>query len=172
MSEYEFENTPSGIRWKFVAGGIIIVGAIIYLIASSAAASAQYFLTVEEAIHHTQENGLDGRNLRVSGAVLGDSIEYDMDSLELEFTIAHVPGDNQILEEQGGLARALHQAVNDPDAAILDVAYTGPVPDLLQHEAQAILTGRIGDDGVFYADEILLKCPTKYESSVPGQSEE
>jgi len=172
MIEHEFENTPSGIRWKFVVGGIVIVGAIVYLIISSAAASAQYFLTVEEAIYQFQENNLNGRNLRVSGAVLGDSIQYDMDSLELEFTIAHVPGDNQILEEQGGLAAALHEAVNNPDAAVLAVAYTGPIPDLLQNEAQAILTGRIGNDGIFYADEILLKCPTKYESSVPGQSEE
>lgn len=172
MNEYEFENSRSGIRWKFVFGGLVIVGAIIYLIASSASASAQYFLTVEEAVQQSEEDGLNGRNLRVSGAVLGDSIEYDMDSLELEFTIAHVPGDNQVLEDQGGLAAALHQAANDPGAAVLDVAYTGPVPDLLQHEAQAILTGQLGTDGIFYADEILLKCPTKYESSVPGQTEE
>ncbi|NJL57955.1 cytochrome c maturation protein CcmE [bacterium] len=33
------------------------------------------------------------------------------------------------------------------------------MPDLLQHEAQAILTGTLGDDGVFYATELLLKCP-------------
>jgi hypothetical protein len=28
----------------------------------------------------------------------------------------------------------------------------------------------VGDDGVFYADELLLKCPTRYES-VPQQVE-
>ena len=39
------------------------------------------------------------------------------------------------------------------------------MPDLLQHEAQAIMTGRLGDDGVFYADELLLKCPSRYEES-------
>jgi cytochrome c-type biogenesis protein CcmE len=33
------------------------------------------------------------------------------------------------------------------------------------------MTGELGDDGVFYADELLLKCPTKYEEAVPGQSE-
>jgi cytochrome c-type biogenesis protein CcmE len=27
----------------------------------------------------------------------------------------------------------------------------------------------MGDDGVFYADELLLKCPTKYEEAVPSQ---
>jgi cytochrome c-type biogenesis protein CcmE len=46
------------------------------------------------------------------------------------------------------------------------------MPDLLQDEAQAIMTGLLGDDGVFYADELLLKCPTKYEEAVPGQASE
>jgi cytochrome c-type biogenesis protein CcmE len=43
--------------------------------------------------------------------------------------------------------------------------------DLLRNEAQAIMTGKIGEDGVFYAEELLLKCPTKYEESVPEQAE-
>ena len=39
------------------------------------------------------------------------------------------------------------------------------MPDLLQHEAQAILTGALGVDGVFYASELLLKCPSRFEES-------
>ena len=46
------------------------------------------------------------------------------------------------------------------------------MPDLLQNEAQAILTGQLGADGVFYADELLLKCPTRYEEAVPQQVQE
>jgi cytochrome c-type biogenesis protein CcmE len=52
-----------------------------------------------------------------------------------------------------------------------NVRASGPVPDLLQNEAQAILTGKVLASGVFEADEILLKCPTKYEGSVPDQIE-
>ena len=44
-------------------------------------------------------------------------------------------------------------------------------PDLLQHEAQAIMTGVVGEDGVFYATELLLKCPSRYEEGVPEQVE-
>ena len=33
-----------------------------------------------------------------------------------------------------------------------------------------IMTGRIGSDGVFTANELLLKCPTKYEEAVPAQA--
>mgnify|MGYP003349956457 CR=1 FL=1 len=40
----------------------------------------------------------------------------------------------------------------------------------LRNEAQAIMTGKLGEDGVFYAEELLLKCPTKYEEAVPEQA--
>jgi cytochrome c-type biogenesis protein CcmE len=154
---------------KFIIGGIVIVAGIIYLIVSSLNASAQYFLTVDEVAAQIQTGDLEGRNLRVSGAVLGDSIKYDIDTLELSFTIVHVPADNQLVADEGGLARALHNAVMDTSRTRLDIVHTGPIPDLLQNESQAILTGRLLPSGVFEADEILLKCPTKYEASVPDQ---
>ncbi len=154
---------------KFIIGGVVIVGSIIYLLISSLTANVQYFLTVDEVVTKSKAGELDGRNIRVSGAVVGDSIQYDIDSLELNFAIAHVPADNQLLAEEGGLAQALHNAVLDPARSRLDVIYNGPVPDLLQDESQAIITGQVLSSGVFQADEILLKCPTKYEGSVPEQ---
>jgi cytochrome c-type biogenesis protein CcmE len=68
------------------------------------------------------------------------------------------------------LAEVLFQAVNDPSRQRISVVYNGPKPDLLRGEAQAIMTGRLGEDGIFYADELLLKCPTRYEEAVPEQS--
>ncbi|MGD9093750.1 MAG: cytochrome c maturation protein CcmE [Anaerolineales bacterium] len=162
-------ETSSGGRAKFIIGGLLIFAAVVYLIVSSTQASAQYFLTVEEL--YAKGESVAGRDLRISGAVIGDSIQYDPQSLTLTFTVAHVPGDNKEIEAQGGLAAVLHQAVIDPGRPQLQVVYTGVKPDLLRHEAQAIMTGRIGDDGLFYADELLLKCPTKYEEVVPEQSE-
>jgi cytochrome c-type biogenesis protein CcmE len=29
----------------------------------------------------------------------------------------------------------------------------------------------MGEDGVFVADELLLKCPTKYDEALPDQAE-
>ena len=174
MTDQDLENSApsqasSGGRAKFIIGGLLIVAAIVYLIVTSTQASAQYFLTVDEL---TERIGTEiGRDVRVSGAVLGDSVQYDPQSLTLEFTVAHVPGDNSEIEAQGGLGKVLYDAVNDPDRSRIQVVYIGPKPDLLRHEAQAIMTGELGDDGVFYADELLLKCPTKYEESVPEQSE-
>jgi len=163
-------QTRTGGRAKFLVGGLLILAAIVYLIVSSTQASAQYFLTVEEL--HQKGASVGGRELRISGAVIGDSIHYDAQSLTLTFTVAHVPGDNQDIEAQGGLAAVLHDAVMDPNRPKLEVVYTGVKPDLLRNEAQAIMTGRMGEDGKFHAEELLLKCPTKYEEAVPGQVDE
>ena len=161
-------KTSQSSRLKFVIGGLLIVAAVVYLIYSSTAASAQYFLTVDEVAMKGDE--VYDRDLRISGAVIGETIEYDPQTLTLKFTVAHIPGDNDEIEQQGGLAIVLHNAVENP-GQILEVEHNGPMPDLLQNEAQAIMTGRLGEDGVFYADELLLKCPTKYDEAVPDQAE-
>jgi cytochrome c-type biogenesis protein CcmE len=169
MEQTVSAQASSGNRVKFIIGGLLIIAAIVYLIITSTRASAQYFMTVDELA--AKQGDVIGRDLRVSGAVLGDTIQYDPQTLTLRFTVAHVPGDNKEIEEQGGLAEVLHAAVIDPNRSRLEVEYVGPMPDLLRNEAQAIMTGKIGEDGVFYADELLLKCPTKYEEAVPDQSE-
>ncbi len=154
-------------RVKFLLGGLLILAAVVYLVASSTTASAQYFLTVDEL--KSKGDSILGKNLRISGAVIGESIQYDPQNMVLSFTVAHVPGDNEGIEAAGGLAKVLHEAVVDPNRARLQVVYYGPKPDLLRDEAQAIMTGSLGEDGIFYADELLLKCPTKYEEAVPAQ---
>jgi len=155
-------------RNKFLLGGLLILAAVVYLIFSSTKANAEFFMTVDEV--NAQGQSIVGKNLRLSGAVVGDTIQYDANTLTLSFDVAHVPGDNADIEAQGGLAEVLHAAVTDPARARVKVVYIGPKPDLLRDEAQAIMTGHMGADGVFYADELLLKCPTRYEQAVPGQA--
>ena len=155
-------------RTKFIIGGILILAAVVYLIASSTQANAEYFMTIDEL--KAQGQSVVGKNLRVSGAVVGDTIQYDPQTLTLTFDVAHVPGDNKEIEAEGGLAAVLHAAVVDPNRARIKVVYNGPRPDLLKDEAQAIMTGQLGADGVFHADELLLKCPTKYQEAVPSQA--
>ena len=153
---------------KFVIGGFLILGAVVFLIWSSTAATSEYFLTVDEL--NTKDESITNRNLRVSGAVIGDTIQYDAETLTLTFEVAHVPADQALIEDEGGLAEALHQAVIDPTRSRIKIVYVGPMPDLLRHEAQAIVTGKLEADGVFHAEELLLKCPTKYEEAVPEQA--
>ncbi len=155
-------------RNKFILGGLLILAAVVYLIVSSTQASAEYFMTVDEI--KAEGSSAIGKSLRLSGAVMGDTIQYDAETLNLQFDVAHVSGDNDEIEAQGGLAEVLFQAVNDPSRQRITVIYNGPKPDLLRGEAQAIMTGHIGEDNIFYADELLLKCPTRYEEAVPKQS--
>ena len=164
----EAQAAPVG-RMKFAVGGLLILAAVIYLIVSSTSANAQYFVTVDELVSNSSQMSV--RDVRVSGAVIGDTIQYDPDSLTLTFSVADMPGDMDKIEELGGLAKVLHDAVSDPNRSKLTVVYVGPKPDLLQNEAQAIMTGKLGEDGVFHADELLLKCPTRYEEYDYPQAE-
>jgi cytochrome c-type biogenesis protein CcmE len=148
-------NTGKRSRAKFIVGGSLILVAVVYLIFSSTQANAEYFMTID--------------NLRISGAVIGSTIQFNPNTQNLTFDIANVPGDNITIAAQGGLAKVLHVAVTDPTDRRLSVIYNGPKPDLMRDEAQAIITGYLGTDGVFHADELLLKCPTKYQEAVPSQ---
>ena len=155
-------------RMKFIIGGVLILAAVVYLIVSSTQASAEYFMTVNEL--KAQSQSIVGKNLRVSGAVVGNTIQYDPQTLTLTFEVAHVTGDNKEVDAEGGLAAVLHAAVIDPNRSRIKVVYMGPKPDLLKDEAQAIMTGHLDSDGAFYADELLLKCPTRYQDAVPSQT--
>jgi cytochrome c-type biogenesis protein CcmE len=155
----------SGGRTKFIIGGLLILAAVIYLVVSATKASAEYFMTISEL--QAKGANVTNRNLRISGAVVGDTIQYDPKTLTLTFMVADMPADNNQIEAQGGLAAVLHQAVIDPTRKRLEVIYNGAKPDLLRDEAQAIMTGHMGQDGKFYADELLLKCPTKYQDAHP-----
>jgi cytochrome c-type biogenesis protein CcmE len=158
----------SSNRPKFLIGGGLVIAAIVYLVVTTMQSTAQYFYTVDEM--KAKGASIVGKNLRASGAVLGDTIEFDAETLTVSFIMANVSNDTDDIEAAGGLAEALHNAVLDPNAARIKVVYVGPRPDLLKNEAQAIVTGQLGEDGVFYADELLLKCPTRYEEQVPGQA--
>jgi len=153
---------------KFLVGGLMILAAVVYLIFSATTASAERFMTVDEMFAETPE--IVGDSLRITGAVVGDTIQYDADTLTLTFEVAHAPADFQEIEDQGGLAEVLHQAVIDPNRARLKVVYIGVKPDLLRSEAQAIMAGTLDENGVFHATELLLKCPTRYEEAMPEQT--
>jgi cytochrome c-type biogenesis protein CcmE len=168
MTEAQKARVRAGGRVKFLIGILLIAAAVVYLIASSTQAAAQYYLTIDELA--AKGDSILGRDLKISGAVDGETIAYDAETLTLRFTLANVPGDMDEIEAAGGLAEVLHQAVSDPNTRRLQVIYVGPKPDLLRNEAQAILTGRMGDDGVFRASELLLKCPTRYEEEIPLQA--
>lgn len=161
--------TSKNQRIKLVIGGGLLVVAVVVMVISATHATADFFMTVEELQSNRDE--MLGENLRVSGAVIGESIIYDAETGMLHFTIAHIPAEEDEIDVNGGLEAVLHQAVIDPDTPRLNVVYAGAPPDMLKGEAQAILTGSLQVDGSFLVEELLLKCPSKYEEALPDQAE-
>lgn len=144
-------EAPSN-RLKFIVGGAILLAAIVFLVVNAMSGNTQLYKTVDE--FYAEQSRLTGRDLRVAGWVIGDSIQYteiDATTSRLEFDIV--------------------DDLNDPTAPRLHVvAMNEPKPDLLQNEAQALVEGRAQQDGVFYANQggLLLKCPTRYEEMDPA----
>lgn len=150
-------------RTKFLIGGLLMIGAVLFLVVQGMSAGARYFITVEDTLNNPT---FAGQTVRVSGAVIGETIRYDAANLIIEFEVAHVP------EAVADAGEALHQAVNDPTATRMRVRVEGQVkPDLLQHEAQAIMVGQLDENGVFHVSDLQLKCPSRFiEGTVPSLS--
>ena len=73
------------------------------------------------------------------------------------------------VDERVALAR---EALADLESVRV-VPYGGLTVEVAhQLGAQAIVRGRMKEDGRFYADEILLKCPSRYDEDVPDQAED
>ncbi|MGI9558372.1 MAG: cytochrome c maturation protein CcmE [Thermodesulfobacteriota bacterium] len=81
---------------------------------------------------------VDGKRYRVSGSVEADSVKKN--GGELSFSIAG-------------------------DGGSLPVSYRGSIPDTFREEVEAVVEGVYREGGVFEADLLLAKCPTKYESA-------
>lgn len=147
---------------KFIIGGTLIFAAVAILAFASLRGNAQYYMTVDE-LRASPEKWT--QNLRISGVVLGDTIKLDPQSDQISFQVVNIPGDMNTIEAMGGIAAALHLAATDASAMPMTVIYHGIKPDLLKDEAQAIMTGKMQADGTFQADELLLKCPSKYQEA-------
>lgn len=138
-------------RLKYIVGGVLLLAAITFLVVNAMTGSTQLYKTVNE--FHAEQSRLTGRDLRIAGIVVGDSIQYtqiDAQTTRLEFDVV--------------------DDLNNPNPVLHIVAMNEPKPDLLQHEAQALIEGRADENGVFMANQggLLLKCPTRYEELDPA----
>lgn len=133
-----------GPQRKFLIGGLVIVAVVVYLIVSSIGGSTAYYLTVEEL--QAQAAKLGERNVRVSGVVDGESIQYDARNLLLTFDLVDASGR-------------------------LPVVYKGVRPDMFQGGVEAVVEGRYRPDGTFEAINLLLKCPSKYEEAATAEAQ-
>ena len=154
-------------RYGYLVLGLVLLGFVAFLVVDGLA-TGRYYMTVDELV--SNPNNVD-KNVRVAGAVIGDTIHFDPQTQILTFTVVNIPNDNDAIRDAGGLGAVLHNAIENPDATRLQITWkNAEMPDLLQNEAQAIMTGKLDENGIFHADQVLLKCPTRYSDEVPSQA--
>ena len=120
---------------KFMIGGLVILLALIYLGYTAFQGAATYYYTVSELLG--QGNAIYGQNVRVNGQVAADSIEQKAGALELKFNV--IEGDKS-----------------------LPVFYRGTVPDTFKAGIEVVVEGQLNSTGIFRANTLLTKCPSKY----------
>src|SRR5689334_22114540 len=119
---------------KFIVGSVVILGAIGFFVLSSFGSNVVYYVTLPEL--EAQRAQLVGQTIRVNGPLDQSSIQMDQKSLTLQFNL-----------KDGG--------------RVLPVVYHGVVPDTLTTGESVVAEGRLNTQGVFEADNLLVKCPSK-----------
>ncbi|HWZ42062.1 MAG TPA: cytochrome c maturation protein CcmE [Candidatus Saccharimonadales bacterium] len=128
---------------KYVRFGVtssIIVLALGYLAYTGYQESKDYYVTIKEL--RKQGDDKYTKRLRVGGNVQPGSIR-----------MAGSNADFVIVEKE-----------KDQPEEALKVSYKGsePPPDTFKDNAQALVMGEFGKDGVFHAHKIEAKCASKY----------
>ena len=130
-------------NWQFAAGIAIILTTVVWLSYSGIQESKTYYVTISELLASPTSQQ---HRLRVAGNVVSGSIQ----------------------RADGRVRFQIQEAEK-----VLPVVYVGtePLPDTLFNDgAQAVADGRYQPDGVFHAEAIQAKCPSKYESAkMPAQ---
>ena len=128
-------------RTRFLVVSAVIVLALGYMIYAAFPGNALYFLTVSEFNGNSEVQ--DGRLLRVSGKLVEGTFGREGNSIQSQFQITDNDGDSP--------------------GITLQASYTGVLPDLFFNpHSELILEGSYGANRVFHADNILVKCPSKY----------
>jgi cytochrome c-type biogenesis protein CcmE len=125
------------IKKKYLIGGIILIAAMGFLLYSLLSDSLTYYYTPSELIQ--EGDSIYDKSIRVSGKVVGSSVRWDPTTSELWFAITD-------------------------ESANLPVVYKGDAPHNFEEDKDIVVEGEYTYDGIFRADDIMMKCASKYEA--------
>ena len=128
---------------KFIAGFAVIVVCLLVLVVSSSQQMSMYYFTVSEL--EAREVEFTGKRIKLAGKVVPESIKQLNGNRTVEFQIWEPVGDTGFSNKR-------------------TVRYSGVVPDTFRDESDVVLEGKTGQNGIFEAETLLAKCPSKYES--------
>jgi cytochrome c-type biogenesis protein CcmE len=128
---------------KLAIAGLVVAGVTGYMAYLGASSSWQYYVTVDECL--TGGDRLARGRIRVSGRIAPHSL---------------------VVAEDGRSARfALRGA-----AGSLPVTCSGPLPDNLAENTEAVVEGRLDETGILCGEKLLTRCASKYQSQVGAQA--
>ncbi len=133
------EDESSGFRYGAVIG-IVLAAILVGFMIFDGMEAQTYFYTVDEAV--AQGDDLIGQTVRIKGTV--------------------EPG--TIVGEDGELGRTFR--VTEKGKSI-KVTYNKAMPDTFDEDMEVVVQGKVDDDMVVVADEVLVKCPSRYEGAPP-----
>ncbi len=128
-------------RTRLIGVTVVILAAIVLIVLMTGNKQAAVYSTVSSV---SKDSSLVGKRVKVGGAVVPGS--WNKQSNPMKFTVR---------EESD-------KAATGPT---LKVVYTGTAPNTFGDGVVAIVTGTLGQDGVIEANEMITKCPSKYESA-------
>ena len=137
-----------------IAAGATLVAVLVGWYAVSnleGGASFAYFQHLAE--FQSRAGALAGRDARVHGYVAPGSIDRNVPAKQVRFRVVNDP------PHKGGAA-----------GVPLEVVFASlETPDLFKDGAEVVVEGRLASaGGVFHADKVLAKCPSKFEAA-PGR---
>lgn len=106
-----------------------------------------------QSLHEFRAEGVVGKPVRVHGYVATGSIERDVAQRQVRFGVVNDP-------PHAGAAGG------DP----LPVVYaTLETPDMFKDGAEVVVEGRLDAHSVFLADNVMAKCPSKFEAKAAAE---
>ena len=130
---------------KIAVTAVVLASAFGFMMWTTLRDGAEYFKHVDEVV--AQRSSLEGKKLQVQGYVIPGSILVKKNTLEYRFRIQN----NPIRSGEPG--------------NVMNISYTGTPPDTFKDEAEVVAHGQLRSDGGFDANQVIAKCPSKYEAA-------
>lgn len=140
-------SVSRGVRTKLVVAGLgvaLVFSWFFFKVVNSGVGAMQYYHTLGE-FRDALDSGVAEAattGLRLNGFVKDGSIQRDTSRMTIDF----------VMNDGGPRELPVHLARLD-------------VSDLFKDGANVVVEGHLGEDGIFYADQLFAKCPTKYEAA-------
>lgn len=125
---------PRHKRIAMIAGGLAALGAAAAFVLAAFRENLVFFFTPTQV---EAKEAPRGRAFRIGGMVVPGSVKRQADGVTVQFVVTDTAND-------------------------VPVVYRGILPDLFREGKGVVTQGKLGDDGIFYASEVLAKHDENY----------